>query len=245
MSLVSASGFIGGVKEYTYRGIQQLPLILASTSLIFSVTTGSIAHTSLTIGLGIIMPIYTFLLQSLISFISNRSPMENRIDLTRSTGDTCNIIPSYTPKKLEYYVKSTSASGVESVPSYWLMSISFFVGFCLSNAITNLNTPAQNSSDENGLEKRYTQSAFVVIATIIFAALLLSVRFFTMRGCEGRGTWGIALSLISALGASLIGSGIYELSKSCGARSSDLFGIMSQILPAAATTQNPIVCSSD
>jgi hypothetical protein len=51
MSLVSASGFITGVKEYIYRGIQEMPLVLILTSLLFVITTGSIAHTSLLIGL--------------------------------------------------------------------------------------------------------------------------------------------------------------------------------------------------
>jgi len=52
MSLVSASGFITGVKEYIYRGIQEMPLVLILTSLLFVITTGSIAHLSLLLGHG-------------------------------------------------------------------------------------------------------------------------------------------------------------------------------------------------
>jgi len=37
MSLTSASGIITGMKEYIYRGMQQLPIVLASTSLLFTV----------------------------------------------------------------------------------------------------------------------------------------------------------------------------------------------------------------
>jgi hypothetical protein len=243
MSLVSASGFIGGMKEYTYRGIQQLPLVLTSTSLIFMITTGSVAHTNLALGLGILMPIYTFMLQTILGFLLKRFAPDNSASWTRSTGDTCDLVSSYSPKKLEFYVRP-NASG-ESVPSYWLMSLAFFVGYSLTNAIDNLTTPAQPSSDENGHEKRSTQSVFVIIATVLFATLLLFVRFWYMRGCEGRGWLGILLSLGCATGAGVIGYSVYSLSKQCGARSSDLFGIMSQILPPAATTKNPIVCASE
>ena len=68
MSLVSASGFITGVKEYIYRGIQEMPLVLILTSLLFVITTGSIAHTSLLIGLIVLMPIYGICLRSICGF---------------------------------------------------------------------------------------------------------------------------------------------------------------------------------
>jgi hypothetical protein len=243
MSLVSASGFIGGIKEYTYRGIQQLPLVLTSTSLIFMITTGSIAHTNLALGLGVLMPAYTFLLQGILGFLLRRFVPDQSASWTRSTGDTCDIVSSYQQKKLEFYVKSSSSG--ESVPSYWLMSLAFFIGYSLTNAIDNLMTPAQPSSDTQGVEKRSTQSIFVIVATVLFAFILFFIRFSYMRGCEGRGWLGILLSIGCAIGAASIGTSVYKLSKQCGARSSDLFGIMSQILPAAATTSNPIVCASD
>lgn len=245
MSLVSASGFIGGIKEYTYRGIQQLPLVLTSTSLIFMITTGSAAHTNMALGLGVFMPVYTFVLQGILGFILRRFFPDQVASWTRSTGDTCDIVSSYQAKKLEFYVKPKLDASSESVPSYWLMSLAFFIGYSLTNAVDNLTTPAQPSSDEHGHEKRTTQSVFVIAATVLFAILLLYVRFTYMRGCEGRGFLGILLSIVCGVGAGLIGYGTYSLSKKCGARSSDLFGIMSQILPAAATTSNPIVCASD
>jgi hypothetical protein len=125
------------------------------------------------------------------------------------------------------------------------MSIAFFIGYAITNAIDNLMTPAQPSADQNGVEKRNTHSIFVIVATCIFTIGLLGIRFTMMRGCEGRGTLGVVLSLLSAGIAGLIGYSVYGMSKKCGARSSDLFGILSQILPVSATTANPIVCSSE
>lgn len=290
MSLVSASGFIGGIKEYTYRGIQQLPLVLTSTSLIFMITTGSMAHTNMALGLALLMPVYTLVLQTLLKFILNGgygfvifiilglslmvtgiaegvaqhgvssslsilsaiilfvtagfsgNSAKDFASWSRSTGDTCDIVSSYQAKRAEFYLKP---SGTEAVPSFWLMSLAFFIGYSLTNAVDNLTAPAQPSSDENGHEKRTTQSVIVIVSTLVFALIVLYMRFTYMRGCEGRGTLGILLSVISSLGAMVIGYGTYTLSKQCGARSSDLFGIMSQIIPVAATTSNPIVCASE
>jgi len=244
MSLLSASGLVGGVKEYLYRGMQQLPLVIGTTSLIFTITTGSIAHANLALGVGILMPIYTFIMQMILGNIFPRIMPLGNFSWTRSTGDTCNLIPSYKPQSIIDSFK-TDSSSKESVPSYWLMSVAFFIGYSITNALDNLMTPAQPSADSAGVEKRSTQSIFVIIAVSVFTFIVLGTRFMLMHGCEGRGTLGIVFSLITAGGAGYIGSQIYALSKKCGARSSDLFGILSQILPASSTTKNPIVCTSD
>ena len=245
MSLVSASGFILGIKEYTYRGIQQLPIVLASTSLIFMITTGSMAHTNLVLGLAFLIPVYTFIMQTVLGFIMAAWFSNYKASWTRSTGDTCDIISSGSSKKLFETLRSSADATAESVPSYWLMSLAFFIGYSLTNAVDNLMTPAQPSSDTTGHEKRSTQAMFIIIATVIFTVGVLIIRFWYMRGCEGRGWIGSMLSLMCAVIAGYIGNGVYSLSKKCGARSSDLFGIMSQILPVASTRSNPIVCAAE
>ena len=244
MSLVSASGFIGGIKEYTYRGIQQLPLILTATSLIFTLTTGSAVHANLTAGLAIIMPMYTMLMQLVLGFLMNRIyPAE--ISWTRATGDTCDLVPGHDQGKLKKFAMyDSSLVDKTAVPSYWLMSVGFFVGYAISNAIESLTMPAQPSANEDNHEKRHTHAIFIIIATLVFSVIILGVRLRYMGSCEGRGRLGLGLSILSATGAIGIGYGMYSLSKVCGARSSDLFGILSQILPASATSISPIVCSS-
>ena len=244
MSLITASGIIGGTKEYLYRGVQQLPIVLGTTSLIFTITTGSIAHANLVLGIGILMPIYTFIMQTALGFILSKVAPMQRVSWTRSTGDVCNLIPPLGGKPTITAYKSDNSGG-EPVPSYWLMSLAFFIGYAIMNAVDNLMTPAQPSSDQMGVEKRNTQSVFVIVSTCIFSLIILAVRFGLMRSCEGRGALGIVLSLLSAALAGYIGVQVYVLSKKCGARSSDLFGILSQIIPPGSSTPNPIVCSSD
>lgn len=242
MSLVSASGLIGGVKEYIYRGVQQLPIILAATSLLFTITTGSIAHGNLALGLILIIPMYTYILQILFGWVMNKFAPGN-ISWTRSTGDTCNIIQTSEKRINSYFdVKSSSA---ESVPSYWLMSVGFFIGYAISNAVDSLMTPAEPNADPTHLEKRNSQAVYIIIATVVMTVMLLGVRFSMMRGCEGRGWMGLTLSVVSLCSASVIGYDVYAISRMCGSRASDLFGVLSQILPASSTSPHPIVCSSD
>jgi hypothetical protein len=244
MSLVSASGIIGGIKEYTFRGIQQLPLILTATSLLYTITTASIVHTNLTMGLALIIPAYTMLLQSLIGFVMNWL-YPTSISWKRSTGDTCDLIPGHEQSKLRRYAEYDKSLGdATSVPSFWLMSVAFFIGYTISNAVDTLMAPAAPSGNEDGREKRNTQAVFILVASVVFSVVLLIARVSYMSSCEGRGTTGLVLSTVSATGAATIGYGLYIFSKSCGARSSDLFGVLSQILPASATSPNPIVCAA-
>ena len=239
MSLVSSTRLVGGLREYVYRGFQQLPLVLGSTSLLFTIATGSIAHANLALGMGILMPLYTWILQKWWGFTMN-SIWKDSVFWKRSSSDTCRIIPDISKSTTLEYYKPSQLDG--SVPSYWLTSIAFFAGFSISNAVDSLKTPMAAGSNEMNHEKRNTHAIIVIATTAIFLLLVFIARFYYMNGCEGVGGGGIFLSIFSAAGAAGIGHGMYTISKVCGARSSDLFGILSQILPASATSPKPVVC---
>jgi hypothetical protein len=237
MSLVSASGFITGVKEYLYRGTQEMPLVLILTSLLFVITTGSIAHTSLLFGLTILMPLYGFFLRTIGGFFLSLLSKENQAGWTCSSGDTCNIVRPYE------YPSAQSAGGI--VPSYWILAIPFYFGYILMNAYETYYAPIRKDSNPVNIEKRNTQALFLAVASIFLFILLLGVRFTFMGDCEGKGLMGKILSIfVFGSSAFVIGTGVYSLSKLCGARSSDLFGVLSQILPQSATDTRPVVCSA-
>jgi len=244
MSLVTASGFIGGIKEYMFRGIQQLPIVLTATTLLFTITTGSIIHANLALGMGVAMPIYTLLLQSALGIILKKIVPDQRVSWTRSTGNICNLIGSSGPQRIGLY-DPNNESEAQTVPSYWITSVGFFIGYAISNAVDSLLMPALPDSDANNHEKRSSQAIYIIAAVSTLSLILLIVRFSSMRGCEGRGTLGIVLSVLAAAGAAAIGYGMYSMSRACGARSSDLFGVLSQILPNSATSQDPIVCAEE
>jgi len=242
MSLVSASSFIGGIKEYTYRGIQELPLVLGLTSLVFTITTGSVAHGTIALGLGVLMPLYTVIVQNVLSLILKNVIPERETEWTRSSSEVCKLIPNYSNKLFSYY--SGNSEGL-SIPSYWITSIGFFFGYILSNALDTLLMPALANADPTGHEKRNTQAMLLLITSSIFFLMLITVRFIFMRDCEGRGILGRIISILFGLSAVGIGYGMYNLSKVCGARASDLFGVLSQILPASSLSPNPVVCTSE
>jgi hypothetical protein len=232
---------LGGLKEYVYRGLQQLPIVLASTSLIYTVATGSLAHLNIFAGMAFLIPLVTFILQQLVAWICNTiSP--NSVFWKRGGGDTCNMIPSGQKEDLTYFDKAAPSG---AVPSYWIMQISFFIGYCISNAVDSLQTPAAQGSSSVNHEKRNTHAILVIITTAIFSALILGMRLYFMRSCEGIHWIGFLLSFIGSAGAATLGYTMYVLSKKCGARSSDLFGVLSQILPQSATSPHPIVCSAN
>jgi hypothetical protein len=242
MSLVSASNFLGGIKEYTYRGIQEMPLVLGLTSLLFTITTGSVAHGTMALGLGILMPLYTGIVQWSLGKLLKSVLPEKETEWTRAFSDSCRIIPSYSNKVLGHYTPSTES---RNIPSYWITSIGFFFGYVLSNSVDTLMKPAAPNSDPTGHEKRNTQALLLLITTSLFFAIMLTIRFVYMADCEGRGWLGKLISIIFCGTAVGIGYGMYYFSKLCGARSSDLFGVLSQILPTAALAPSPVVCTSE
>ena len=250
MSLGSAGTIVGGTKEYLYRGIQQLPIVLSATSLLFTITTGSIAHLNLSIGMVALMPIYTYVMQMTFDFINSKlganlftGPWWTRDKWTMSTSDVCRIVPPEGKPLLKFY--SAQSIELNSVPSYRLMSISFFVGYCISNAVDIYTTPAENDADPKNKDRRTYQAVFLITSIVLLTCLVLGLRFRYMSGCEGRGLIGLIDSVLAAIGASVIGYGMYTISRKCGARSSDLFGVLSQVLPVSATSSNPTVCTSN
>jgi hypothetical protein len=239
MSLTSASGIITGMKEYIYRGIQQLPIVLASTSLLLTVSTGSIAHLNLFLGLGIFMPLYTFSLQLLLGIIM---PIitTNTVFWKRSTGDTCDLVSSRERVKLDQFLETSAV-----IPSYWITSVGFFFGYAISNIVDSFKHPASEGASDISKERRNNHSMFIAINISVFFLILIGSRLWYMKGCDGLGAPGVVLSYLFAAVAFFLGYGTYDVSKACGARSTDLFGVLSQLLPNSASSRNPVVCKTD
>jgi hypothetical protein len=240
MSLTSASGIITGMKEYAYRGMQQLPIVLASTSLLFTVTTGSIAHLNLFLGLSFLMPAYTFVLQTILGVVMPYIIKDATL-WKRATGDTCDLAGTPRTLKLESFLETTNAV----VPSYWITSVGFFFGYAISNIVDCFNHPESEGASDISKERRNNHSMFIAINIGVFFLLLFGVRIWYMRGCDGLGGIALFISYLFAAVAGWLGYGVYNMSKACGARSTDLFGILSQLLPESATASNPIVCTSN
>jgi hypothetical protein len=229
MSLISASGIISGLKEYVYRGIQQLPIVLASTSLVLGITTGSIAHNILFLGMLLLIPACTLLLQLVGGYLK----------LNRATGDTCDLATLHHQKDLTLkYFEGTK--GEAFAPSYWITSIGFFFGY----AFSNISDTFHEKPADGGSEAFTHHTIFIAINTSIFFLLLLFIRLYFMRGCDGTSFFGTLFSLFAGFACATLGWYSYIWSKQCGARSTDLFGIVSQFIPVSAGAPKPVVCTT-
>jgi hypothetical protein len=193
-------------------------------------------------GLAFIIPSLTVILKLLIDFAVTKFMPEKKDQLSRSLVDVCRVIPvpdSF--KKLDYYTFGTDATR-SVAPSFWITSIGFMFGYFISNGFDTLSVPMVQGGDPVGHEQRYTQATHILIATFIFFILIILARFYYMGDCEGVGLFGKTIGITCGLASLGIGSGLYFLSKSCGARSSDLFGVLSKLMPASAMSPTPTAC---
>lgn len=238
-SLFSAIDFVSGMKEYIYRGFQQLPLVLIGVSFLFTATTGSVAFFYIFIGLTSFVPILTYILQALFGFLGRKIPGASA-SFTRS--DVCGLVPPE-GRALNLY---TPKGGVTPIPSFWLMEIMFLFGFLFSNAIESLQASGNCPESDAAERKKYHASYVVAMLSVLFI-LIIGIRLRYQASCElsSISFLGILFLLFSASAAGGLGTGMYMFARKCGARTGDLLGILSQFLPPSAYAQAPVVCTSE
>jgi hypothetical protein len=166
MSLASGASVASSIKEYAFRGLQQLPLVLTAMSLLFTVTTASISYLNLLLGFVLIIPLYTTLAGSLSEFALGRFLPGERFSWTRSSGDACRMVPPEGVGSLSLYESKTTSGTV--VPSYWLMNITFFVGFVMSNLIDTFTAEPAAGTDPAAVERRMLHATYVAVAFGLF-----------------------------------------------------------------------------
>ena len=66
-----------------------------------------------------------------------------------------------------------------------------------------------------------------------------------MNSCEGITKIALVISGIFGILSIFIGYILYKFSIVCGARTSDMLGILSQIIPASANSPTPTVCLAE
>lgn len=116
------------------------------------------------------------------------------------------------------------AGEVNVFPSYWMVHVLFFLSYLLANAVDVYQTdPSPNASDWQ-VSNRRSKAVAVMIVIVLAIVSLTAARFF-LTGAE---TW---LGFAIAFPVVAIGFGWYELAKTCGARDSDIFGIIQQMTP--------------
>jgi hypothetical protein len=100
----------------------------------------------------------------------------------------------------------------------------FFLSYLLANAVDVFKTDPDFNASDWQVSNRRSKAVAVIIVVVLVMAALLAARYI-LTGTETR--LGALISLLSIP----IGFGWYELAKTCGARESDIFGIVQQMTP--------------
>jgi len=159
------------------------------------------------------------------------------------------FFPSEAPKNLDacsINIPSPQPSEKGYSPSNWLVHITFFFGFILTNAIAIFNepVPAMNNPTEerqklldSRVRNRKTISAFIIAVSLVAFITLLVFRY-GQTPCESSFlSTLIPLTLVGLTGASWF-TMVYT---NCGVRPADVLGmVQGMISPDLA--DNPVVC---
>jgi len=121
-------------------------------------------------------------------------------------------------------VQDSTSGDINVFPSYWMVHVIFFLSYLLANAHdVFIKEPDSGASSWQVSNRRSKAVAVLIVLSISMLSLILFRYFLT-----GAETWGgAALSLFVIP----IGFGWYQLAKVCGARESDIFGIIQQMTP--------------
>ena len=209
------------IKGLIYGGFVSLPLVLISLISFLAVTLGNIGLIMLSLGHIVIVPLLTFLSNLLAEFLFPGNPA---ISITSS--DLSYLVPSLGSAHQLQYV----------IPSYWIAHITFFFTYLFTNATVLYLKDPTPSADPNKVENRKAQTMTAMMLALGLYIALVAFRVM-MTGTE---TWVGTL-----VGASLVipvAYGWYELSRVCGARDADIFGILQKILPDNAKDEPPMTC---
>ena len=189
-----------------------LPLILASFTGFLALALGNLGLFILFLGQAILIPFATMLLH-----IGSAALKMN--DTTMIGNDIKQLIPS-----------DPYTSSVNVTPSYWAMHVLFFLSYLLSNAAAIYKLPVAEGASDWQVANRRSKAVAVIIVVVIAMVALPFIRY-AFTGAETAPGLLIAFPV-----AGLLGYGWYRLASACGARASDVFGIIQQILPSSTGT---------
>jgi hypothetical protein len=208
---------------------------VAGTTLILGLTQGNLNFLFFFVGLAILAPTASLLLNIIVEFIFSKFPGLIPAELWAVKGGNvaqCAMLPLLSMQN--------PPEIVTVVPSYWLTVISFFYGYLFVNAYTLYNKQAESNAPQEKVDARKSQ-AMMGMVTVIGLAIITTI-FRYMSSCET----GLGVLFSLGLGGSLA-YGWYMFMLKCGlGRLDDLFGISNRILPYQSLEDtDPTVCVPD
>jgi hypothetical protein len=217
--------FICGIQQSVAQGFRSLPAILGGSLLILALAQANYNLLFFFVGLWILTPLWTLLLNGLLE-----------LGFSRVGGDISWWAPE-TSGTAQCSIFSTSLNGqgqpMSAVPSFWLSMMFFFYTYLFCNAYELYKMPASDGAKEVQVKARQFKAATSMAILFIVGIATIWLRFGT-SSCET--LLGVIIS------ASSIGIAVawYNFMKSCGlGRLDDVFGVSNRIVPVR---QDPIAC---
>ena len=215
---MSIESNILAMKEYLLRGVSLFPILIATVSFVLFAGLGNTAFLFLFIGLGFLVPILVYIL-----FLAAGIVLTN--------------FPTILYVKDANCMFRNGSDGMKSVfPSYWMSGTVFFIVYFLLNAYTLYTRPSAENAPEEKVRLRKTQAAIAMFVVTIIGLALVGMRLFS-SSCE------TPIGAFVGIGVGFVGVWWFKVLQACSAdRLTDLFGIVSKIVPDSSTNRMKKIC---
>lgn len=249
---------IADLHVFLYGGLRSLPFAIGGTMLIIGLFTSNYAVLFFLIGLLLIAPLGSWLINRLIPIIINSLQYILYLGLSLIMKDADAYKPtsfldlSYFKTKVADVCKliipfSSGSTGEPEtvISSEWMAMTAFFIGYVICNSLQLYNNDITSSASINEpnspdtqmkINKRKSQAMFALVSIAIFALIVIGFRWYT--GCEK--AIGI---ILTSIGFGTVGYYWYQLLSEVGqGRLADIFGIANRLLVPSAIKNGPIAC---
>lgn len=208
------------LKGLLYGGYVSLPLVLIGIVGFLGITLGNLGLIMLTVGHTILVPTLLFFVNLFHEYFFPGSPY-----FTHVSSDLSYLVPMF----------ASPGTPMVAAPSHWIAHVTFFFTFLFTNALVLYLKDPTPSADPNKVENRKAQTLTAMLLTLGLYAVLMATRI--LMGSEP-----LVGALFGALLIVPVAYGWYELTRVCGARDADIFGILQKILPPNAKDEPPMTC---
>ena len=212
--------FAEQLKGLFYGAFVSLPMVLIAIVSFLGVTLGNLGLIMLSVGHIVIIPFLLFMVNILHEYFFPGSPY-----FTMTSSDLSYLVP----------MLATPGITIVAAPSPWIAHVTFFFTFLFTNALILYLKDPSPSADPNKVENRKAQTMTAMILTIVTFVLLFAIRV-------SLGNEPMIGAIFGGLLVVPVAYGWYELTRACGARDADIFGILQKILPPNAKDDPPMTC---
>ena len=227
------SPLVCGIRNISSHGFRSLPVLLSTTILVLGMTQGNINLLFFFVGLAILSPLSSFIINVLWELLFSNTPSwatipEHLWKVDSASAEACSLFTTTVSKLPET---------MTVVPSYWLTMMSFFFTYLFLNAHNLYNKQSSSKASQIAVDARKNQTMISMIILFITGIIFTLIRYST--SCES----GVGVVISWGLGGG-VAFGWYTFMRQCGlGRLDDIFGISNRLLPMQSYEEpSPSMC---